>query len=294
MTINTINEFPTPTPNRSQVQAVFSAAMDTWMAYFPTFETEWNVIVGQLNTDIAAAIAAAGAASDFVDEAEGFRNEAQTFRNQSETFRNQAETFRNEAEGFKDDAETAAATAATLAQAYQGTSTTSIAMTVGSKSISTQINKSWLPQDRIRLVHDVSNYHDGYVDAYDSATGAMTFISESFVGAGGPYNSWTLNLSGQRGATGPAGGGLPTLDVTGSVTATVGRNHHIKAAADVTLPTAPTQGDRVGGVKMTFGAVNIISNKPINGNAAGTFPWLRKGSSFDLTFDDNTDGWVTT
>lgn len=67
------------------------------------------------------------------------------------------------------------------------------------------------------IAYDNSNYMIGTVSAYNAATGALSVVISSRVGAG-TYSSWSVNLNGAAGpagATGPAGPAGPT-GTTGS------------------------------------------------------------------------------
>lgn len=67
------------------------------------------------------------------------------------------------------------------------------------------------------IAYDNSNYMIGTVSAYNAATGALSVVISSKVGAG-TYSLWSVNLNGAAGpagATGPAGPAGPT-GATGS------------------------------------------------------------------------------
>ena len=67
------------------------------------------------------------------------------------------------------------------------------------------------------IAYDNSNYMIGTVSSYNAATGALSVVISSRVGAG-TYSLWSVNLNGAAGpagATGPAGPAGPT-GATGS------------------------------------------------------------------------------
>jgi hypothetical protein len=85
---------------------------------------------------------------------------------------------------------------------YGGTSTTSLAIETGSKSLTTQTGLAYVVGSYVRLVSaaDVANYMEGTVSAYNSGTGAMT-ISVGATGGSGTHIDWNLSLAGKLGET---------------------------------------------------------------------------------------------
>lgn len=99
-------------------------------------------------------------------------------------------------EGFAAEAQ-AAASAAIASTTYTGTSTTSIALTTGSKSITTQTGKAFVTGDEVVLISRTDRSVRGYgsVSAYTSGSGAMTVNVTEWEGAGGPFTSWVVILA---------------------------------------------------------------------------------------------------
>lgn len=80
--------------------------------------------------------------------------------------------------------------------ATNGTSTTSVAITTGSKSLTTQINKAWAVGSYVYLVNssDVSKLMVGQVTAYNNGTGALTVNVTTTLGSG-TYATWSIGLA---------------------------------------------------------------------------------------------------
>lgn len=87
---------------------------------------------------------------------------------------------------------------------FSGTSTTSIAIGTGAKTLTTQSGRGFAAPAFI-LVASASSptdrYMFGQVTSYDSGTGALNFTATEVAGSG-TYSDWVIALSGPRGATG--------------------------------------------------------------------------------------------
>jgi hypothetical protein len=84
---------------------------------------------------------------------------------------------------------------------YAATSTTSLVVGTGTKSLTTQLNLAYTAGARVRLSHaaDITKYMEGLVTAYDSGTGAMSINVLSAVGSG-TFNDWSINIAGDPGS----------------------------------------------------------------------------------------------
>lgn len=121
------------------------------------------------------------------------------------------------------DAQTAATNAQNYAAAYSGTSTTSLAIGVGSKVFTTQASKLWVEGQYLQIASDAdgANYMHGNVTTYSGTTLTMNITD---IGGSGTLADWNISISGTRGSTGAAGGPLVDGDygdVTVSGTGTV-------------------------------------------------------------------------
>lgn len=80
--------------------------------------------------------------------------------------------------------------------ATNGTSTTSLAITTGSKSLTTQASKAWSVGAYVYLTYssDVTKLMVGQVTAYNNSTGALTVNVTTTMGSG-TYASWSIGLA---------------------------------------------------------------------------------------------------
>jgi hypothetical protein len=133
---------------------------------------------------------------------------------------------------------------------YNSTSTTSLAIGTGSKSLTVESGKLFQVGQFVILssLSGPSNYMSGQVTAYNVATGAMT-VSVTVTGGSGTKNDWTVALSGPQGATGATGGAGTWLDKSGdTMTGPLGTAPSVAGGAGFnvppgTAPTAPANGD---------------------------------------------------
>lgn len=107
-----------------------------------------------------------------------------------------------------------ATSAANYAAALKGTSTTSLSITVASKSLTTQTGKQFVAGQYVLLVDHVTpaKWMLGSVTSYNAGTGALVVNVEDAAGTG-TIALWDILLSGKRGAQGIqgiAGAGIPT------------------------------------------------------------------------------------
>jgi len=79
---------------------------------------------------------------------------------------------------------------------YAGTSTTSLTVGTGSKSLTIEINKNFAVGQAVRIANTATpaNYMDGQVTAYTKATGALV-VNVTAVGGTGTFTAWTVSLS---------------------------------------------------------------------------------------------------
>lgn len=91
--------------------------------------------------------------------------------------------------------------------AFIGTSTTSLAIALGSKSFTTQASKTFLVGSFVQAMSqaDRSNYMYGSVTSYNDSTGALV-LNVVQIGGSGTLNDWLLITAGARGGAGPVSG----------------------------------------------------------------------------------------
>ena len=213
--------------------------------------------------------------------------------------------------------ENAAAASATTATAMSGTSTTSLAIGTGSKTLTTQSGKTFTVGRYIQIgvTNSGANFMNGQITSY---SGTTLVVNVDSIGGSGTHSTWTLDLSGVKGATGATGGGLvavvddtspelggnlalgsfdipvsptqqtalnlkfPAPILTGVSVTAVSKQYYSATAASITitLPASPSAGD-------------YVAIKDATGNAAAaTFTVARNGSNIassatDLIFDKN-------
>lgn len=101
----------------------------------------------------------------------------------------------------------AAAAAAVNAPGTACTSTTSISLTAGTKTFTTQAGKSIPDGGSIKFVcaSDVSKWAVGTVVSYNSGTGQLVLsVDANDINGSGTFADWQLSVSGHRGAPGAA------------------------------------------------------------------------------------------
>jgi hypothetical protein len=111
-----------------------------------------------------------------------------------------------------------AANAANGALATKGTSTTSLAVSAGSKSITTQSGKQFTAGNFVTISRTSAptTLMHGVVTAY---SGTALTVEVSTISGSGTYTDWTIALSGAQGAQGPSGNGvMPYSAKTGAYT----------------------------------------------------------------------------
>lgn len=87
-----------------------------------------------------------------------------------------------------------------------GTSTSSLSLTTGSKTFTTntQLQLAAGSQVTITYLSDLSKYMTGQVTAYNQDTGSITVNVQNIIGSG-TFANWSVTLSGAAGATGAKG-----------------------------------------------------------------------------------------
>lgn len=164
MTAPVITALP-PAPSRSDAPDTFVAKADAHVAALTTWTTETNAL-GTWANNTAIAVDA----------------DATTATNAAITATNAATTATN------------AATTAINAPGTNATSTTSISISIASKSFTIQTGKSYVPGMFMIAYNSASNWMFGQVTAYNSGTGALT-LNVTKISGSGTYASWDLSLT---------------------------------------------------------------------------------------------------
>lgn len=83
-----------------------------------------------------------------------------------------------------------------VAAGISATSTTSVAIGTGSKSLTIETLKSFVAGQWVAIYYDSSNYMVGSVTSYDGSTGALVVsVPTDFAVGVGTYASWSVNLA---------------------------------------------------------------------------------------------------
>lgn len=133
---------------------------------------------------------------------------------------------------------------------YNSTSTTSVAIGTGSKSLTVDTGKLYAVGQFViaSSASGPSNYMSGQVTAYNATTGALT-INVTTIGGSGTKTDWIVTLSGTQGAAGPTGGAGTFLELAGgTMTGPLVTVASATGAAGLNLPpgvapTSPANGD---------------------------------------------------
>lgn len=146
-------------------------------------------------TQAGIAITQAGIATTQAGLSATSASEALTSANTATTQAGLASTSASEALASELSA-TASAETAVNAPGTSGTSTTSLAIGLGSKTFTTQTAKDWgIGQFVvIAVTTDVESFMFGQISAYDLGTGSMTVLV-TVTGLLGTYANWTISLA---------------------------------------------------------------------------------------------------
>lgn len=171
--MTTITALPTA-PSRAD-PANFRTRADAFMAALPTFATETNTVAGEVNTNATTATTQAGIATT------------------------QAGTATTQAGNASASAAAASASALTALNApgTSATSTTSLTIGTGAKSLTIQTGKSIVVGMTLvitRTSAPTTTRMSGVVSSYDSGTGALGVTVDSVTGSG-THTDWTVSLS---------------------------------------------------------------------------------------------------
>ena len=104
-----------------------------------------------------------------------------------------------------------AASASAVATAMKGTSTTSLSIGTGSKTLTTQTSKQFTVGNFLTVARtsEPTKLMHGVVTAYNSGTGSLT-VNVTTIAGTGTYTDWSIAVSGAQGNTGLSGDGSVT------------------------------------------------------------------------------------
>ncbi len=173
-----------PTPPSTSSPSDFASKADAFLGALPTFVTEANALQANVNSNESTASTAATAATT------------------------QAGIATTQA-GISTTQAGIASAAAASAAGWSATSSTSMAIGTGAKTLTIETSKQFVVGTDIRVsrTSDAANtYVYGKVTSYNSGSGALGFtVAAGDTAGSGTFTDWTVSLSGSKGATGAAG-----------------------------------------------------------------------------------------
>ena len=200
--MTTITPLPTPAPSRDQTQSAFNSAANALFGALPTMVTQINTVVGEVNAAAGAAAASASAASSSADQATT-NGAAQVAIAQDWAIKTAGPVSGGEYSAkYHAQAAAASASAAINAPGTSATSTTSLTIGAGSKSLTIQTGKQFAVGQFVVIASTASpsNYMIGQITAHDNGTGALV-VNVSAIGSGGTLADWTISLTAVTGGT---------------------------------------------------------------------------------------------
>lgn len=217
-----ITAVPTPQPVRSD-RSTFSARVDAFVTWLPTHITDliaalancYNNAVSAYN-DAVAALASQIAATTSATNA-----------------------------SYSAAAAAASAASAAASPGTSATSTTSLAIGLGSKSLTIQTGKSLVVGAAVNIAYttDPTQYMHGLITAYDSGAGALTVDVTKKVGSA-TWAVWTVSLVGPAGTDGV--NGRDCIIGAGTLIASITYDADSTAGSfTVNMPDTPANGDTV-------------------------------------------------
>lgn len=249
---------PTPVPSRAD-RSNFAARGDATMTALPG-------VVDDMNTNVAYV----DAALDYLDEQVGEADQAVAdAAAQVDLAAEQVGLAAQE----KEAAQAAAATAVN-APGTSGTSASVVTVGAGTKALTTQPGKSWVPGQPVvvsRAAAPATVQMYGVVLSYDAVSGAMTVaVAADGVVGSGTHADWVIALTGRRG---PAGL-LPVVPISVDTFGVPNICYHIMASCKLTLPPLgptdeQTEFRNMSGLAtptVDFGSTNLTL--PVTGTTA--------------------------
>jgi len=125
--------------------------------------------------------------------------------------------YKNDAQGYASSASSSASDAASAAAAVKSTSTTSLAIGTGSKTLTTQSGKQYAAGMFILVTSDAdpTNYMHGQVTSYATTSLVVNVLD---IGGSGTLADWTISVSGSQGPTGATGSTESSAHLSGNTT----------------------------------------------------------------------------
>jgi len=167
----------------------------------------------------------------------------------------------------------ASAASAIASPSTNGTSTTSLTIGAGTQSLTTQTGKNWAPGMWINCVRtsDRTKSMSGYIDSYNSGTGALVLIVVAANTAGsGTFTDWTLTVAGLPGSV----LNLVDLSLVGpsslpSLLADFANAKRLPAGFVYTMTSPQTYFDAMGVMRTAAAGVPAFDHDPVTGESLG-------------------------
>lgn len=167
---------------------------------------------------------------------------------------------------------------------YLTTSSTSNAVSNGSKTFTVGTGLSYSPTQDLTIAYDASNHMHGSVTSYDSGTGVLVVDIQNHTGSG-TYSSWTVNV----------GGTTPVASVAwGDITGTIGNQSDLSSALNAKL-------DITTAASTYYPLTNpsgYITSSALTGYATESWVssqgYLTDAPSDSQTYGRQNGGWVVT
>ena len=161
---------------------------------------------------------------------------------------------------------------------YLTTSTSSVTIGLGSKSLTVGTGLSYSGQQDVVISYDASNHMHALVTSYNSGTGALVVNVQSVTGSG-TYSAWTVNV----------GGTTPLQSVEwGEILGTLGDQTDLATALNAKLETSTAASTYAPLAGATF--TGLVSTPASATGSAG----LRIVPGVNPTSPVNGDIWTTT
>jgi hypothetical protein len=183
-----------------------------------------------------------------------------------------------------------AATASNGALALRGTSTTSLAVSAGTKTLTTQTGKQFTAGNYVTISRTSAptTLMHGVVTSY---SGATLIVEAATIAGSGTFTDWTIALSGAKGDTGPTGNGqMAYLAKTGTYTVTAADKGKLIDCTSGTFTLSFQACATLGADWTTYirnsgtGLITLDPNGAETINGAATYP-LNAGSTAMLSCD---------
>ncbi len=296
-------------PSRAD-PANFADKADAWVAALPDWTVAVNVTAGQVQTNANNAASASSTAVAAIGSASIQAGIAQSSANAAAMSASEAAS---------------SAASAVNAPGTSASSSTSLTIGTGSKSLTIETGKQFTIGQTVVIAYtsNPANYMVGQITAFTSGSGSMT-VNVTSIGGSGTFAAWSvaitaiapvLSVNGSAGAiTGLATvTGTETLTnktmtspvinqpnirenlayINTSTTAVAGRGYLLDANIVLTLPSGPTAGDRV--FAQTYGSYLTASIGRGGQNIMGLAQDMTLDVAYarvELVYLDATRGWV--